>query len=214
MAQGVAPIDNPATTFAQLVWPAKPERGTAVARAVILAILGSCLLTVSAKINVPGPVPMTLQTLAVMAIGAVLGMRLAVASVAIYVAEGALGLAVFANTPPLAPGLAYLQGPTGGFLVGFAAAAALVGLAADRGLMKRPLAFAACLAGAELLILVFGCAWIALGLKTAGGATGLGFPRAFELAVRPFLVADGIKLVLAIVAFPAIYETLSRLVRR
>jgi biotin transport system substrate-specific component len=176
-------------------------------------VFGACLLTISAKVQVPGPVPMTLQTLAVMAIGAVLGLRLAVASVALYIVQGALGLPVFANTPPMVPGLAYLLGPTGGFLIGFAAAAAMVGHAADRGMMKRPVSFALVLTGANLAILAIGCFWIALLAHTSSG-TGLGFARAFEVGVKPFLVGNAIKLAIAAIAFPLIYDALARFVRR
>ena len=196
------------------MWPAKPERGTTFARAVVLALLGSCLLTVSAKISVPGPIPMTLQTLAVMALGLVLGMPLALSSVVLYLAEGAAGLAVFANTPPLLAGPAYLVGPTGGFLLGFAVAAALVGFAADRGMVRRPLAFAAVLAAAELAIL--GLRFPVDGVRGAyrGRATGYGAARALRDRRQPFLLGDAIKLLLAAVAFPAMFDLLSRIVRR
>ena len=203
----------PATTFAALLWPRRSGT-TAIARAMFLAILGACLLTVSAKVQVPGPVPMTLQTLAVMAIGAALGLRLALAAVAIYLVQGALGLPVFANTPPMAPGVAYFLGPTGGFLLGFAMAAGMVGAAADRGLMERPLLFAIALTAANVVLLAIGCAWIALFAKTASGVSGLGFGRAFELGVKPFLAGNAIKLALAAIAFPLIYDSIARLVRR
>ena len=214
MQHGIAPAEVPATTFADLVWPVKRERGTTLARAVVLALLGSCLLTVSAKIGIPGPVPMTLQTLAVMALGAMLGMPLAFASVLLYIGEGLSGLAVFAGTPPAAPGLAYLMGPTGGFLAGFGLAAALVGFAADRGMIKRPLAFAAVLLAAEIAIVLPGFLWMAFLSRTGAGMSGLGAARAFQLGIQPFLLGDLIKLALAAVAFPAVFDALSRIVRR
>ena len=214
MSQGAARVSpTTSTTFAELVWPARTGRGTVV-RAVILALLGSCLLTVAAKINVPGPVPISLQSLAVMLLGAVLGMPLAVASVAIYLGEGAAGLAVFAGTPPAAPGPAYLLGPSGGFLGGFLLAAAIVGFAADRGAIRKPVLFGFVLVGAELMLLVAGWAWIAFALPGTGGQAGLGALRAFDIAIRPFLLGDAVKLALAVVAFPTVYDTLSRLVRR
>ena len=202
------------TTFADLVWPAKPDRSGVIARTILLTVLGACLLTISAKVQVPGPVPMTLQTLAVMALGAMLGWRLALSSVALYVAQGALGLPVFANTPPLPAGLAYLLGPTGGFLLGFAAAAAVVGYAADRGLARRPLPFALVLTGANVLLLAIGCAWLALVAVTASGATGIGFAKAFEVGVRPFLLGNAIKLALAAILLPLALDSLGRLLRR
>jgi biotin transport system substrate-specific component len=90
-------------------------------RAVTLIALGTALLTLSAKINLPLPyVPMTLQTLVVLVIGAAYGGRLGAATIMVYLAEGALGLPVFAGP---AGGLAPLMGPTAGYLIGFVAAA-------------------------------------------------------------------------------------------
>jgi biotin transport system substrate-specific component len=212
MSESVAPLQIPATSVAGLVWPAAGGRNGAV-RAVLLAVAGACLLTISAKVQVPGPVPMTLQTLAVMALGALLGMRLAVASVAVYLAQGIFGLPVFANTPPMVPGLAYFLGPTGGFLIGFAVAAGMVGFAADRGLVRRPLAFALVLTAANLALLAIGAVWIALLAQTASGM-GLGFAKAWALGIQPFLLGNAIKLAIAALAFPALYEALARFVRR
>ena len=87
---------------------------------VVLMLGGTLALIIAAKVRVPFyPVPMTLQTLAVMAIAVTFGLRLGVATVLAYLAEGALGIPVFTNTPPLVAGPAYLLGPTGGFLAGF-----------------------------------------------------------------------------------------------
>ncbi len=213
MQQSVAPVPTSPETFAGLVWPRRAA-GAGLVRAAVLTVLGACLLTVSAKIQVPGPVPMTLQTLAVMALGAALGLRLAVSSVLLYIVQGALGMPVFASTPPLVPGLAYLMGPTGGFLLGFLAAAAIVGAAADRGLIKRPLAFAVALAAANLALLAVGCAWLALAAATGSGATGIGFARAYAVGVQPFLLANAVKLVLAAIALPLVFDTMTRLLRR
>jgi biotin transport system substrate-specific component len=212
MSESVAPVQIPATSVAGLVWPAVTGR-TGAARAVLLAVLGACLLTISAKVQVPGPVPMTLQTLAVMALGALLGAKLAVASVAVYLAQGILGLPVFANTPPMVPGLAYLLGPTGGFLIGFAIAAGMVGFAADRGLMQRPLPFALVLTAANLALLAIGAVWIALLAQTSSGM-GLGFAKAWALGIQPFLLGNAIKLAIAALAFPALYQALARFMRR
>ena len=76
---------------------------------------------------------MTLQTLAVLLIGAAFGTRLAAATVVLYLIEGAVGLPVFAGTPERGIGLAYMMGPTGGFLAGYLASAAIVGWFAERG---------------------------------------------------------------------------------
>ena len=99
-----------------------------LARNVALAVAGSIALWVSAKVQIPFlPVPMTLQTLVVLIIGMAYGWRLGAATVALYLAQGAVGLPVFAGTPEKGIGLAYMIGPTGGYLVGFLLAAMAVG---------------------------------------------------------------------------------------
>src|SRR5882724_2427393 len=114
---------------------ARPRR--AQSRWLTLAgavVLGVCVLTLSAKIQVPfWPVPMTLQTLAVLMLAMGYGARLGAATVVAYLIAGAAGLPVFAGTPERGIGLAYMMGPTGGFLVGFVLAAWLAGVLAERG---------------------------------------------------------------------------------
>ena len=103
--------------LAAVLWPHRADGVSSTLRAVILVALGTALLTLSAKVNLPLPyVPMTLQTLVVLMIGAAYGWRLGCATVIAYLAEGAIGLPVFAG--PIG-GLAPLFGPTGGYLVGF-----------------------------------------------------------------------------------------------
>ena len=113
-------------------WPRlRSRRAPLLLARAALAFVGTLVLVVSAKVEVPFyPVPMTLQTLAVLTLGALFGARLAAATVALYLGEGLIGLPVFAGA---AAGPAYLAGPTGGYLVGFLLAAALVGWLAERG---------------------------------------------------------------------------------
>src|SRR5919112_5140412 len=132
MSSGTSLTATP--TFAALLWPARDNRLAAALRAVVLALLGSALLAISAKIQVPlPPVPMTMQTLVVLLIGATYGWRLGGATTLLYLVEGMLGLPVFANTPPAVASPAYLLGPTGGYLVGYVAAAVVMGFLAERG---------------------------------------------------------------------------------
>ena len=106
---------------AALLWPQRADGSSGLLRSVILVALGTALLTLSAKVNLPLPyVPMTLQTLAVLVIGAAYGWRLGTATLMAYLAEGAIGFPVFAG--PVG-GLAPLVGPTAGYLYGFVAAA-------------------------------------------------------------------------------------------
>src|SRR5690554_2195694 len=89
-----------------------------------IVVLGSLLIAAAAKINVPvWPVPVTLQSFAIAALAAGFGMRIGIATVALYLLEGAMGLPVFAT----GGGAIYLLGPTGGFLIGFLAQAGIIG---------------------------------------------------------------------------------------
>ena len=118
-------------TFADLLWPARGA--SRPLRALLLALLGSALLTISAKLEVPFyPVPMTMQTLVVLLLGMAYGARLGAATVLLYLAEGAVGLPVFAGTPERGIGIAYMMGPTGGYLVGFVLSAAITGWLTER----------------------------------------------------------------------------------
>lgn len=117
--EALSPIDA--------LWPARTDNR--ILRAVVLALIGSALLTLSAKIHVPFyPVPMTMQTWMVMVLGMAFGPTLGLATVLLYLAEGAVGLPVFSGTPERGLGLAYMVGPTGGYLLGFAISAWAVGM--------------------------------------------------------------------------------------
>jgi biotin transport system substrate-specific component len=172
-------------SFVDALWPASGVMG--VGRAVLLAVLGSALLTLSAKVQVPFyPVPMTLQTLVVLLIGIAFGFRLGVATVLLYLAQGAAGLPVFAGTPEKGIGLAYMLGPTGGYLAGFVLAAAIAGWIAER--KRDPGSLALAVIAGSLAIYVPGVLWLA-------GLVGL--DKAFELGVMPFLWGDSLKAALA-----------------
>ena len=190
------------TALAPALWS-----GNRVLQAVTLVLAGTAVLAVSAKIQVPfWPVPMTLQTLAVMLIGATYGSRLAVATVLTYIAEGAMGFPVFANTPPQIAGPAYLMGPTAGYIWGWVAAAAIIGLAADRGWSRSvPKLFAAVLAG-EIILFAMGFAWLAWFATLSSGAVGMGAGKALAAGVTPFILADLLKMALAALAVPAAWR--------
>jgi biotin transport system substrate-specific component len=151
----------------------------AALRNVLLAVVGSLIVAGSAQVTVPfWPVPMTLQTFAVMAIAGTCGLRLGVAAMLAYLLEGALGLPVFAT----GIGPAVLVGPTAGYLAGMLAAAAIVGSA--RGAAMRALAI---LAGTAAIYLT-GAAWL---------SHFVGMDRALTLGVLPFLAGDAAKGLLA-----------------
>jgi len=147
------------STLAAALWP--EAEATRWLRRAVLAVLGTLLITVSAKINVPFyPVPMTMQTLAVLLIGAAYGFRLGTATLLLYLAEGAAGLPVFAGTPEKGIGIAYMLGPTGGYLAGFVAAAALVGWLAERGWDRSIPRTAAAMTLGTAVIFALGLLWL------------------------------------------------------
>jgi biotin transport system substrate-specific component len=152
---------------------------------VALVLAGTALLALSARVQIPfWPVPMTLQTLAVLMIGAAYGARLGGATLLAYLAEGAVGFPVFAS----GAGLAYMAGPTGGYLLGFLLAAVFVGYAADRGWLKRLVPAVAVMLGGGMLIYAPGVAWLS-GL--------IGMQKAVAGGLLPFLPAEAFKLALA-----------------
>ena len=169
---------------------------------VIAVIAGSLLLTLSAKVQVPFyPVPMTMQTLVVIGLGLALGPVRGVAAVALYLAQGAAGLPVFAGTPEKGIGLAYMMGPTGGFLLGYLPAALLAGWLAERGWDRNVFTamLAALLAGA--VIYVPGLLWL-------GSVIGFDKP-VLAYGLIPFIPGDIAKAMLAAIAFPAAWKWLS-----
>jgi biotin transport system substrate-specific component len=164
-----------------------PARGVSrLARDAALALGGALALALSAKVQVPFyPVPMTLQTLVVLILGAAYGARLATATVALYLAEGLVGLPVFAGA---LAGPAYMAGPTGGYLAGFLAAAALIAVLAERGWDRSWALLLAAMALGHAVIFAFGFSWLAV-------LVGPG--RAFALGVAPFAAATVVKTLLA-----------------
>lgn len=175
----------------------KPTSGIAEAavRNVALALAGTLLLVLSAKTQVPfWPVPMTLQSLVVLFIGAAYGPRLGAATVALYLAEGFAGLPVFASSVQVA-GPAYFMGPTGGFLLSFVPAAWIAGVFSQRG--ASPLRVATGMTIAHMLILALGFLWLAAFAQMASGATGIGFTKAFASGVQPFILGTIVKVALA-----------------
>lgn len=188
-----------AATSSALVSQALPKDKTLrLVTQVSLAVAGTLLLTLSAKTKVVlGPVDMNLQTLAVLLISAAFGWRLAVATVLLYLAEGAAGLPVFQSTPEKGIGIAYMLGSTGGYLAGFVVMAAMVGWAADRGLDRNPFKLFGVMAVADAIVLAMGFAWLAL---------LIGADKAWTFGVTPFIVPDLIKVALAATLVPAVWS--------
>ena len=169
---------------------------------VAAVVVGVCLLTLSAKLQVPFyPVPMTMQTLVVLMIGMAYGRVLGTATVVAYLLAGAAGLPVFAGTPERGIGLAYMMGPTGGFLAGFLISAWLVGALAERGWSNSLLLAAAAMIIGHAVILAAGVTWL---------AALLGPEKAIALGLMPFLATTLVKCALGAVSIPPIWRTFGR----
>lgn len=188
-----------ASATAPLAMMALPEKGLSrLAAQAALVVAGTLLLTLSAKTKVVlGPVDLSMQTLAVLLIGTAFGMRMAVATLALYLLQGAMGFPVFQSTPEKGIGLAYMMGSTGGYLVGFLAMAAIAGWAADRGLDRSPVRLFGAMLVAEAVMLACGFAWL---------ATLIGAEKAWTFGVVPFIVPDLVKVALASAIVPAVWS--------
>jgi len=174
---------------------------TRLLQSLAVVVLGSLLLTVSAKIEIPlQPVPFTFQTLVVLSLGVVFGPTLGLLSVLAYLAQGAMGLPVFAGTPEKGIGLAYMVGPTGGYLIGFAVAAYVTGWLArakwDRNVITMVLAM---LVG-NAVIYAFGVLHL---------SSLIGFDKAVEFGLKPFIVFDIVKSVAAAIIIPTLWKAFS-----
>ena len=160
---------------------------------VALVGLGSLVLALSARISLPmWPVPITAQTFAVVMLGAFLGSRRATVAVLAYLAEGAMGLPVFANG---GFGAWYMMGPSGGYLLGFVGAAWLTGYLVERGWDKRMGTLFLAMTAGHLVIYAFGFSWL---------ASFVGIEKAWLAGMMPFLPGDLVKVLLATALIPAI----------
>ena len=194
-----------ALTLVEMAWPSSTALnaiGNAL-RVTILTVTGSLLIWLAAKIQIPFyPVPMTMSTFAVLAIGMAYGWRLGTATILLYLAEGAMGLPVFAGTPEKGIGLAYMLGGTGGYLVGYVFAAAAVGKLAERGWDKNVLTTGLAMLIGNALIYVPGLLWL---------GTLFGWDKPIiEWGLAPFVLGDLTKLALAAALMPLMWKLLGR----
>jgi len=162
-----------------------------IIKIILIAIAGTLLLTVSAKIKIPFyPVPMTMQTFVVLFLGIILGPKIGLLTIGLYLLEGIFGLPVFAGTPEKGIGFIYFTGPTMGYLIGFLIAAYFSGsFKYDKGLINTffKLMFSVS------FIYIFGLLWL-------GFLIGWDKP-VFQLGAQPFLLAELFKiLILTIIA--------------
>ena len=162
-------------------------------RTLAVAFCASILMAVGAQISVPFyPVPFTLQTLALLLVAACFDARTAVYSVLMYLAEGAIGLPVFAN---FSSGVHVLFGPTGGYLLGFIPGVYLASAISNK-FSKLSATFVGGIIGSAV-ILAFGTVYL---------ATFVGLDNALKLGVYPFLLGDLLKVILC----TSIYKHISK----
>ncbi len=169
-----------------------------------LVVGASLFVALSAQISIPlTPVPITGQTLAVLLTGALLGWRRAGLAMLLYLAEGALGLPVFAASATLPNGWGRLVGPTGGYLVSYPFAAALVGWLAERGWDRKLWTAALAMVFGNVVIYLFGAPWLMVYTHNAASAVLLG--------IKPFLLGDALKIALATLAMPGGWALVKRI---
>jgi len=167
--------------------------------AVLLAFNAVLVLSAYIAINLPfSPVPITGQTFGVLLVAMALGRVRGTAVVMAYLAEGAMGLPVFAGGTG---GFIKFMGPTGGYLIGFAAAAFVVGYLADRGWDRRYFTSLAAMIVGTAIIFVCGLAWL---------ATMIPADAVLTMGLYPFIPGALIKLGLASVILPSVWKLTRR----
>jgi len=181
-------------TLMDMLWPTSGRSNTAL-RGMVLALAGTLVLALASKVSVPlWPVPMTMGTLAVLTLGMAYGWRLAGVTLMLYMAEGAIGLPVFAGTPEKGIGLAYMMSGTGGYLIGYVLAAITVGWLAEKGWDRSMLGTALAMLAGNAVIYVPGVLWL-------GALFGWDKPI-LEWGFTPFILGDVIKIGLAMGIMP------------
>jgi len=179
-----------------------------ILRNVFVVLMGTVLLAISSKIKIPFyPVPMTMQTLVVIFLGITLGWKLGVATVALYLFEGIIGLPVFSGSPEKGVGIIYFTGPTMGYLIGFLFTVYFAGkfhynnieltsLLKNYNVVNNIIKNFLKLTFSISFIYIFGILWL-------GTLIGWGKPL-FELGAQPFLLAELFKILIVLIALPKI----------
>jgi len=175
----------------------KTSRIEKIVKLTILAIVGTILITISAKVKIPFyPVPMTMQTFVILLIGITFGPKIGLATVTLYLLEGIIGLPVFANSPEKGIGITYFIGPTMGYLIGFLVAVYFAGsFKYDKGKINSFLK----LIFSVSFIYIFGLIWL-------GALYGWEKPI-FKLGAQPFLLAELFKMLLLLFFIPTLLKT-------
>ncbi len=189
-------------TLADFLVPIRlAERTPTRVRHIVLIVLGAAAVALTAQIYIPTtPVPFTGQTFGVLVVGGALGFRRGAAALLLYLAIGALGAPVYAEGDS---GVATLFGFTGGYLIGFVVAAAVVGRLAELGWDRRFGAALATMLVGTAIIYAFGVPWLK-------ATTGMTWSMAIAEGMTPFLLWDMAKLVIAAAIFPTAWWLIGR----
>jgi biotin transport system substrate-specific component len=157
-----------------------------VLKSILVVLVGSILLTISAKIKIPFyPVPMTMQTFVVLFLGISFGYKIGIATVGLYLIEGIFGLPVFSNSPEKGVGIVYFTGPTMGYLIGFLLATFLAGFL---DLKTNIVSIFLKLILSVSVIYILGLLWL---------GTLIGWDKPiFQLGAAPFLLAELFKILI------------------
>ncbi|MSO43851.1 MAG: biotin transporter BioY [Thermoleophilia bacterium] len=187
-----------------------PQGGTkinAMVRDIVLVLAGTGVVAGLAQISIPWhPVPFTGQTLAVLLVGGLLGALRGALALAAYFVIGALGAPIFSDQ---LGGWDIITGATGGYIIGFILAAALVGWMAERGADRRVVSTIGVLLMGNVLIYAIGLPWLA-NWSPAGDGVKFGWSQAYEYGLQPFVLGDLIKLAIVAAVLPAGWALLQK----
>ena len=175
-----------------------PMREQVIIKPLLLIFSGVLILWMTAQIRINlffTPVPITGQTFGVLILAAAYGSRLGMTTILAYLFVGIAGLPVFAGA---SSGWSYFSGVTAGYLVGFAAAAYVVGYLSEVGWDRRPISVIASMLIGNLIIYLFGVTWLTYSL-------GVGFGKGLSLGLEPFIIGDAIKILLAAGFLPGMW---------
>ncbi len=194
-----------------------PTEGSALlVKQAILVAVGIAVLAIAAQIKIPvppSPVPINLGTLAVLTLGVAYGPKLGLITILGYMALGAMGLDIFANSSADKNGLAYMMGTTGGYLVGYVLATVYLGWVARRGLDRSIEGLGGSMLVANVLIYVPGLLWLGYLINTGlfnSAQYETVAAQTFAWGLTPYIIGDLIKLAIAAIAVPAVWKLVGK----